>query len=284
MGCSGLLWGAWLGTIWEWWSSGTTCHRLCGRVSMMRWKSGIAGVAVVVLSLSGIFLSQTEAAGTRPATGAGSCTIKNWNPSLDPDDAKDLPQGERPQTYKPDDFDCAGASFAAQGVEFAQFPQPNNFHINNQETVLSVPVCQAGVCTQQKTTVSQPVPASNPLAPYFPPFTHFVVLYRENHTFDDYLGDCATTVQAGCNGVVQGTNHISSVPNLHTLASSYALMDAYSTGTQPPSGPNHWWLFSGQSASSSQQQSYPAATGTQFDRFLGSATGPAGEGTDPCTT
>jgi PKD repeat protein len=116
--------------------------------------------------------------------------------------------------------------------------------------------------------VWQPVQASNPLAPYFPPFTHFVMLYRENHTFDDYLGDCATTIQAGCNGVVQSTNHISSVPNLHTLAKAYALADSYSTGTQPPSGPNHWWLFSGQSASSSQQQSYPAATGTQFDRFL----------------
>ena len=36
--------------------------------------------------------------------------------------------------------------------------------------------------------------AINPLAPYFPPFTHFVIIYRENHTFDDYLGDCATTV------------------------------------------------------------------------------------------
>ena len=100
-----------------------------------------------------------------------------------------------------------------------------------------------------------------------------VVVLRENHTFDDYLGDCATTIQAGCNGVVQGTNHISSVPNLHTLAKTYSLMDSYSTGTQPPSGPNHWWLFSGQSSSSSQQQSYPAATGTQFDRFL---KGPSG--------
>ncbi len=67
---------------------------------------------------------------------------------------------------------------------------------------------------------------------------------------------------------MQSTNHITSVPNLHTLAKTYALADAYSTGTQPPSGPNHWWLFSGQSSSSSQQQSYPAATGTQFDRFL----------------
>jgi PKD repeat protein len=51
------------------------------------------------------------------------------------------------------------------------------------------------------------------------------------------------------------------------MASTYALDDAYSTGTQPPSGPNHWWLFSGQTATQSQQQAWPA-TGTVFDRFL----------------
>src|SRR5262249_10996428 len=185
-------------------------------------------------------------------------------------------------TYKQDDYDCTGATFSAPGVEFARFPQSNNFHVNNQQKVRPVPVCEAGVCNQQMKLVSQPVQTANPLAPYFPPFTHFVILYRENHTFDDYLGDCATTIQAGCNGAVQGTNHISSVPNLHTLAKNYALMDAYSTGTQPPSGPNHWWLFSGQSASSNQQQSYPSATGTQFDRFLRGSSGPASEGTDPC--
>ena len=109
--------------------------------------------------------------------------------------------------------------------------------------------------------MGQPTAAVNPLAPYFPPFKHFVIIYRENHTFDDYLGDCATTVIAGCNGQVESTNHISSVPDLHSLAKEYALSDSYSTGTQPPSGPNHWSLFSGQSASSSQQQSYPSATG-----------------------
>jgi len=240
---------------------------------MMGWKLGIAGVAAVVLCTN-LFtghmglLSQTEAAGAHPATGVGSCTLKNWNPSSDPNDAKDLPEGARPQTYRPDDYNCTGAQFAAPGVEFARFPQPHNFHVNNQRIVRSVPVCRAGVCHLETKALLQPVQASNPLAPYFPPFTHFVVLYRENHTFDDYLGDCATTIQAGCNGVVQSTNHISSVPNLHTLAKTYALMDSYSTGTQPPSGPNHWWLFSGQSSSSSQQQSYPAATGTEFDRFL----------------
>src|SRR5260370_4519156 len=236
---------------------------------MMGWKLGIAGVAAVVLCTN-LFtghmglVSQTEVAGAHPATGVGSCTLKNWNPSSDPNDAKDLPEGARPQTYRPDDYNCTGAQFAAPGGEFARFRQTHNFHVNNQRIVGSVPVCRAGVCHLETKTLLQPAQASNPLAPYFPPFTHFVVLYRENHTFDDYLGDCATTIQAGCNGVVQSTNHITSVPNLHTLAKTYALADAYSTGTHPPSGPNHWWLFSGQSSSSSQQQSYPAATATHI--------------------
>jgi PKD repeat protein len=224
--------------------------------------------------VAGVSLSQAidaEGAGVHPATGIGSCTLKGWNPSTDPEDAKDLPQGDRHQTYKPDDYNCNGAKFAAPGVEFTKFPQPANYKVTNHTTVTNMQAAQA------------PTAAINPLAPYFPPFTHFVIVYRENHTFDDYLGDCATTIAAGCNGQVQSTNHISSVPKLHSLASTYGLDDAYSTGTQPPSGPNHWWLFSGQSASSSQQQSYPTATGTEFDRLLGGTTGPSGEGTNACT-
>ena len=217
--------------------------------------------------------SQANGGTAHPATGVGSCTLKNWNPNRDAGGAKDLPEGKRPQTYKPDDYNCTGATFAKQGTEFARFPQPHNFHTGPQQTILS-----------GQTKAAQAAATSNPLAPYFPPFTHFVMLYRENHTFDDYLGDCATTIQAGCNGAVQSTNHISSVPNLHALAKTYSLLDAYSTGTQPPSGPNHWWLFSAQSASSSQQQSYPTAGGTIFDRHLKGVTGPTGEGTDPCAT
>jgi PKD repeat protein len=250
-------------------------------------KLWIAGVAAAVLSVPVFFSSGASGAGSagavHPATGVGSCTLKGWNPSTDPQDAKNLPVGDRHQTYKPDDYNCTGAKFAAPGVEFAKFPQPHNLHVNNVQTARLIRTCQAGVCTLQKRAVWQPAQASNPLAPYFPPFTHFVILFRENHTFDDYLGDCATTIAAGCNGVVESTNHISQVPNLHTLASQYALMDSYSTGTQPPSGPNHWWLFSAQSSSSSQQQSYPSATGTVFDRFLNGDTGPSGEGTNPCT-
>ena len=255
---------------------------------MVRWKSlsaivGVAGVAVLCASLFASPAGQAQSAGAHPPTGVGSCTLKGWNPAADPADAKDLPAGQRVQTYKPDDYNCTGAKFAAPGVEFTKFPQPHNFHVNNTQTAKSVRVCTAGVCTEQATQVLHPAQASNPLAPYFPPFTHFVILFHENHTFDDYLGDCATTIQAGCNGQVQSTNHISSVPNWHALAKQYALMDSYSTGTQPPSGPNHWWLFSAQSSSSSQQQSYPSATGTMFDRFLNGDTGPSGEGTNACT-
>jgi hypothetical protein len=82
---------------------------------------------------------------------------------------------------------------------------------------------------------------------------------------------------------VPGLTGLSSRGVCRALAKQYALADAYSTGTQPPSGPNHWWLFSAQSASSSQQQSYPTATGTQFDRFPGGDSGPSGEGTNACT-
>jgi PKD repeat protein len=256
---------------------------------MMRWKAQlVGGAAVVALSLTGFFLSPASgavahAAHVHPATGVGSCTLKGWNPKLAPRNVQNLPLRKRIQTYKPDNYNCTGARFAKPGVEFARFPQPRNFHVTNRKTVRVVRVCQPGACSRQRETVWQPSQAINPLAPYFPPFTHFVILMRENHTFDDYLGDCKTSIASTCNGQVMSPNHISQVPDLHTLAKTYALGDSYSTGTQPPSGPNHWWLFSAQSSSSSQQQSYPAATGTQFDRFLGGTTGPSGEGTNACT-
>ncbi len=248
---------------------------------MIRRRVWIAA-AVVAAALMTAGLTPAEGAG-HPATGVGSCTLKGWNPSSDPADAADLPVGDRPQTYRPDNYDCTGAVFAKPGVEFAKFPQPHDYRITDQHTTQLVRSCKPGACTMEAEKVWRPTAAINPLAPYFPPFTHFVVIMRENHTFDDYLGDCATTVAAGCNGVVESTNHISSVPDLHTLAKTYALGDSYSTGTQPPSGPNHWWLFTAQSQSSSQQQSYPTATGTEFDRFLGGDIGPSGEGTNPCT-
>jgi PKD repeat protein len=250
---------------------------------MIGWKIRIAGIALVALTVPALALGPAAGAAGRPATGVGSCTLKGWNPSSDPRDAKDLPVGDRHQTYKPDNYDCTGAVFAKPGVEFAKFPQPRDFRITNRLASQVDRTCTSGTCTARAESVWKPAAAVNPLAPYFPPFTHFVVIMRENHTFDDYLGDCATTIASGCNGTVESTNHISSVPNLHSLAKAYGLSDAYSTGTQPPSGPNHWWLFTAQSQSSSQQQSYPTATGTEFDRFLGGDIGPSSEGTNACT-
>lgn len=213
------------------------------------------------------------------ATGVGSCTLIGWNPNtVEPED---VTTGPIPISYKPDNYDCRGARFAGPGVEFAKFPQPHNFKVQNRVTTRSELVCSKGSCKTVSRTYWQPVRPLSVTSPYFPPFTHFVIIYRENHTFDDYLGDCATTIRAGCNGKVMSSNHISSVPQLHALAKTYALDDAYSTGTQPPSGPNHWWLFSGQSSSSSQQQSWPSS-GTQFDRFLHGDTVPA-QGTSSCS-
>ena len=213
---------------------------------MIRLKTKIAGGAVIAaVSLAGFFLSPASGAAANgpqphPATGVGSCTLKNPDPKLAARNPTKLPLAKRIQTYRPDNYDCDGAVFAKPGVQFRRFPQPRNFHITNRKVTKLAQVCEGGSCNTQLQTVWQPTHPSNPLAPYFPPFTHFVLLLRENHTFDDYLGDCASTVIAGCNGVVESTNHISSVPNLHTLAKTYALGDSYSTGTQPPSGPNHW--------------------------------------------
>jgi len=238
--------------------------------------------------------------GLHPATGVGSCTEIGWANNRKPiPNANAIPMGHRPQWYKPDNYDCKGAKFARAGVEFRSFPQPKSFRVTNRKATEIVDTCtsvalghgqafgpgsgQEGQCGKERATVWRPTTQINPLAPYFPPFKHFVIIMRENHTFDDYLGDCATTIASDCNGKVESTNHISDVPDLHTLAKTYALGDSYSTGTQPPSGPNHWWLFSAQSSSSSQQQSYPTATGTEFDRFLGGDDGPSDDGTNPCT-
>src|SRR5690242_21798718 len=120
---------------------------------MIRRKLGIVGLAVVAV-LVGAYSGPAEGAG-HPATGVGSCTLKNWNPAADPDDAKDLPEGQRPQSYKPDDYNCTGATFAAPGVEFTKFPQPKALHVTNRQTIEPVSVCQGGTCTQQTRPVWQ---------------------------------------------------------------------------------------------------------------------------------
>ena len=129
---------------------------------MIRWKRWVASLAVLGLSVVGTALATDADASVQTSTGVGSCTLKNWNPSTDPDDAKDLPDGDRPQSYKPDDYDCDGASFAEPGVEFTKFPQPRDFHVTNRQTQRSVRDCASLVCTE---TVQQPTQATSPTSP-----------------------------------------------------------------------------------------------------------------------
>ena len=110
---------------------------------MMRWKPTMSAVAggLFVLLIAGALPNGTAQGAEHTASGLGSCTLKNWNPNADPDDAKDLPEGSRPQTYKPDDYDCTGAKFASNGSEFAKFPQPHDFPARTQTaTVQANPV------------------------------------------------------------------------------------------------------------------------------------------------
>ena len=143
---------------------------------MIRWKPQLAvGAAAAVLCLAGFYLSPASGAVTgvgnlpHPATGVDSCTLKNTDPKLAVRDATKLPLGKRPQTYRPDNFDCDGAEFAKPGVQFARFPRPKNFHIVNRRVIRPVRVCQSGVCRGQMQPVLQPARVSDPLAPYFRP-------------------------------------------------------------------------------------------------------------------
>jgi PKD repeat protein len=207
-----------------------------------------------------------------PATGVGSCTLVNTDPGESAVAARAIYRRTGKINFVPDGYDCYGAKFAKFGAEFRRFPQAKNFRIRNRVTAARDRICTDGVfCHAVRANTLSPSAAVNPTAAYFPPFTHVVIIYHENHTFDDYLGNC-TTIYAGCNGQVLSPNNISAVPDLHAMANKYALDDAYSTGTQPPSGPNHWWLFSAQTATQNQQQAWPS-TGTVFDRFLHGAGG-----------
>src|ERR1700719_548725 len=156
-------------TIWGRWSSSTMRRDCAAGVSMIRWKVPVAGGAIVaVVALTGFYLS--------PATGAvgGAGPLKNSEPKIP---GRDL--SKRHQTYRPDNYDCEGAVFAKPGVEFRRFPQPHNFHITNRKVVRLARVCNAGTCSTQLRTVWEPTRSVNPLAPFFPPFTHFVLLLRE---------------------------------------------------------------------------------------------------------
>ncbi|MDE1880057.1 MAG: PKD domain-containing protein [Euryarchaeota archaeon] len=155
-----------------------------------------------------------------------------------------------------------------------------------------------------------PVDAT-PLANGLPPFpsnlTHFVYIVRENHVFDDYLGDCHSTINESCNDnqdYTSQTNHIADVPFLHQWAQTgsvfdnmYSSVDPYSaqahsfllaadtntnggingcSTTVQGNGPStEWGVYNGSSAKSGYcgwypdgSQDYPS-DGSVFDRFTG---------------
>ena len=86
---------------------------------MIRFKSQLAGGAVVAaLALAGFYLSPANGAAAgvapsaHPATGVGSCTLKNPDPKLAAPNPAKLPLAKRHQTYRPDNYDCDGAQLS----------------------------------------------------------------------------------------------------------------------------------------------------------------------------
>ncbi len=142
--------------------------------------------------------------------------------------------------------------------------------------------------------------------PAFPSnLTHFIYIVRENHAFDDYLGDCASTINVTCNGGTDYTSQMNAqadVPYLHQWARSYSMFDNMYSSIDPYSTQAHAYLFTanswggrdscsntvegtgpttqwgiynsssvqaGSCSFSSTAQSYDSTGGSIFDRFLG---------------
>ena len=122
------------------------------------WMTSIAAAAALTAITFASAAGPAEGA-NRPATGVGSCTLKGWNPTSDLADAENLPVGHRPQSYKPDNYNCTGAVFAKPGVEFAKFPQPHDYRITNRHTTRLVRTCKPGACTEQKEPMRRPAAA-----------------------------------------------------------------------------------------------------------------------------
>lgn len=91
--------------------------------------------------------------------------------------------------------------------------------------------------------------------PEFPSnLTHFVYIIRENHAFDDYLGDCATTINDTCNDGADYTaggydggasgSHVQDVPFLHYWGQQGTVFDNMYTSEDPYSAQAHSFLFS----------------------------------------
>jgi PKD repeat protein len=120
------------------------------------------------------------------------------------------------------------------------------------------------------TTISTPAKVQPPAMAFntsllsagsLPPFpsnlTHFIYIVRENHAFDDYLGDCYLDINESCDYGQGWTSPISGssaketaasgdqtyVPYLHQYARDYAVFDNMYSGTDPYSSQAHAFLF-----------------------------------------
>ncbi len=131
----------------------------------------------------------------------------------------------------------------------------------------AIPLTSSGPVLQEKLTApSQPAFNYSKLAsgnlPEFPTnLTHFVYIVRENHVFDDYLGDCSLTINDTCNGGQSYTSPTSGTsatetapsgdqlltPNLHHLARNYAVFDNMYSSIDPYSAQAHAYLFTANS-------------------------------------
>ncbi|MDE1819539.1 MAG: PKD domain-containing protein [Euryarchaeota archaeon] len=91
--------------------------------------------------------------------------------------------------------------------------------------------------------------------PLFPSnLTHFVYIVRENHVFDDYLGDCHSTINNTCNygadytaggynGGASGS-HVTDTPFLHSWGQKGTVFDNMYSSIDPYSTQAHAYLIS----------------------------------------
>ena len=91
-----------------------------------------------------------------------------------------------------------------------------------------------------------PSPQTSSLPAFPNNLTHFIYVVRENHVFDDYLGDCHTTINSSCNDNTDyssQTNYQADVPFLHDLARNYTVFDNMYSSIDPYSSQGHAYLL-----------------------------------------
>lgn len=127
--------------------------------------------------------------------------------------------------------------------------------------------------------------------PEFPDnITHFIFIDRENHAFDDYLGDCYSDINDTCNygadynSPTSGTSTTETspsgdqllTPDLHWLARNYSVFDNYYTSIDPYSAQAHAYIFTADTDTSGGTDSCGTtvegtASGSQWADYNGSS-------------